>query len=305
MIRMRAVVLICIIFPVTLISGVSLAGEPMDVWVSILPQKYFAEKIAGGLAKVSVMVPPGANPATYEPKPAQMRRMARSKIFFSIGVPFEKVWLKRVAAVNPGMQVVQTDRGIDKREMSTGDHRGKRNLPEKNRSGASAGHGEAAVDPHIWLSPPLVKTQARSMADALIRIDPAHKGTYEINLKKFETEIDRLDLELKKVFEQNPHGAEFLVFHPSWGYFADTYGLKQISVETEGKAPSAAEMARLIRYCRDRGIRVVFVQPQFSARRAKTIAREIGGQVVFIDPLNKHWAKNLRSVAAKVAAALR
>ncbi len=295
MIRMRAVVLICIFLPMTLISGLSLAGEPMDVWVSILPQKYFAEKIAGGLAKVSVMVPPGANPATYEPKPAQMRRMARSKIFFSIGVPFEKVWLKRVAAVNPGMQVVQTDRGIDKRKMSTGDHPRKRNLSEENRSG----------DPHIWLSPPLVKTQARSMADALIRIDPAHKGTYEINLKKFETEIDRLDLELKKVFEQNPHGAEFLVFHPSWGYFADTYGLIQISVETEGKAPSAAEMAGLIRYCRDRGIRVVFVQPQFSARRAKTIAREIGGQVVFIDPLNKHWAKNLRSVAAKVAAALR
>ncbi len=295
MIRMRSVVLICIIYPVTLISGVSLAGEPLDVWVSILPQKYFAEKVTGGLARVSVMVPPGSNPATYEPKPAQMRRMARSKIFFSIGVPFEKVWLKRVAAVNPGMQVVQTDSGIDKREMSTGDYRGKRNLPGKTRSG----------DPHIWLSPPLVKTQARAMADALIRIDPAHKRTYEINLKKFETEIDRLDLELKKIFEQNPHGTEFLVFHPSWGYFADTYGLKQISVETEGKAPSAAEMAGLIRYCRGRGIRVVFVQPQFSARRAKTIAREIGGQVVFIDPLNKNWAKNLRSVAAKVAAALR
>ena len=295
MIRMRAVVLICIILPMTLISGVSLAGEPLDVWVSILPQKYFAEKVAGGLARVSVMVPPGSNPATYEPKPAQMRRMARSKIFFSIGVPFEKMWLKRVAAVNPEMQVAQTDSGIDKREMSTGDYRGKRNLPGKTQSG----------DPHIWLSPPLVKTQARAMADALIRIDPAHKRTYEINLKKFETEIDRLDLELKKIFEQNPHGAEFLVFHPSWGYFADTYGLKQISVETEGKAPSAAEMAGLIRYCRDRGIRVVFVQPQFSARRAKTIAREIGGQVVFIDPLNKNWAKNLRSVAAKVAAALR
>lgn len=295
MIRMRTVALICIIFPVTFISGVSLAGEPVDVWVSILPQKYFAEKVAGGLARVSVMVPPGANPATYEPKPAQMRKMARSKIFFSIGVPFEKVWLKRVAAVNPGMQIVQTDRGIDKREMSTGDHPGERNLPEKNRSG----------DPHIWLSPPLVKTQARAMADAFIRIDPAHKRTYEINLKKFETEIDRLDLELKKIFQQNPRGAEFLVFHPSWGYFADTYGLKQISVETEGKAPSAAEMAGLIMYCRDRGIRVVFVQPQFSARRAKTIAREIGGQVVFIDPLNKNWAENLRSVAAKVADALR
>lgn len=305
MIRKWVAALICLFVSVTLIFRVSWASEPLEIWVSILPQKYFLEKIAGGLAKVSVMVPPGANPTTYEPRPAQMRRMARSKIYFAIGVPFERVWLKKVAAVNPEMQVVHTDRAIKKRAMVSGHHHAERDPLKKRQPRGIRGHGETTMDPHIWLSPPLVKIQARVMADGLIRIDPTHKGMYEDNLKDFEAELDQLDSELRRIFKRKGQGREFLVFHPSWGYFADTYGLRQVSVETEGKEPSASEMAGLIRYCRDKGIRVILVQPQFSAKSAKTIAREIGAKVVFVDPLHERWVENLRSVAAEVEAALR
>lgn len=305
MIRKQVACLICLFASVVLISKISRCGETLEVWVSILPQKYFAEKIAGELANVSVMIPPGANPATYEPRPAQMGKMAGSKIYFAIGVPFERVWLKRISNVNPQMRVVQTDSAVQKRKMASGNHHAERNPLKKRKSEKIRSHGEAAMDPHIWLSPPLVKIQARAMADGFIEVDPTHKKIYENNLHNFEAEIDQLDSELRRKFERKGQRTEFLVFHPSWGYFADTYGLKQVPVETEGKEPSASEMAKLIRYCRDRGIGVIFVQPQFSAKRARTIAGEIGAKVVFVDPLHERWMENLRSVAAEMEAALR
>ncbi len=292
--RKGVAALICVSVLLALLSGVSWGSEPFEIWVSILPQRYFLERIAGRLAKVSVMVPPGASPATYEPKPAQMRRMARAKIFFAIGVPFERMWLKKIAAVNPEMEVIHTDRGIAKREMVSGHYH--REIGDLNKS---------APDPHIWLSPPLVKVQARVMADGLIRIDPTHRRIYENNLKAFEEELDRLDAGLRGMFDKKGERNEFLVFHPSWGYFADTYGLRQVAVETEGKEPSAYEMARLVRYCRDKGIKVILVQPQFSTKSAKAIAREIEAKVVFVDPLDEHWMENLRSVASEVKSALR
>lgn len=286
-------------------STASWARESIQVSVSIPPQKYFVERVAGDLAKVSVMVPPGANPAIYEPRPVQMKAIAHSKLYFAIGVPFERMWLDKIIAVNPQMQVVHTDMAVKKRELVSGHRHGEKNSFKKRKTGRTGGDKEVAMDPHIWLSPPLVRIQAGIIADALIKIDPGHKGTYQENLKAFEVDLDKLDADLRRIFEGRGEAAHFLVFHPSWGYFADTYGLRQVPVEVEGKEPSASEIARLIRYCRDKGIRVVFAQPQFSAKSAQTIAREIGGEVVFADPLHEDWMKNLRSVAAKVRAALR
>ncbi len=305
MIRKGVAALISLLAAVVLSSSPSWSKEPVDVWVSILPQKYFVERIAGKLARVSVMVQPGANPETYEPRPVQLKRMARSDIYFAIGVPFERVWLKRISALNPLIQVIRTDKDIKKREMVSRHHHGERNPLKKRHSKGDNGPGGPFMDPHVWLSPPLVKIQADVIADALIRIDPSNKGIYENNLRGFEAELDRLDSELRGIFTGTGQETEFLVFHPSWGYFADAYGLRQIAVETEGKEPSASDTARLIKYCRDKGIKLVFAQPQFSAKSAEIIAREIGGKVVFIDPLSERWMENLRAVARELKASLR
>ena len=275
------------------------------VTVSILPQKYFVEKIAGEAVTVSVMVAPGSNPAIYEPRPSQMSALAHSRIYFAIGVPFERVWLKKMKALNPEIQIVHTDRSIKKRAMAFRHHH-----DEENRQGKTiASHGNAhqgqGLDPHIWLSPALVKTQARVIKDALLRIDPAHNKVYNKGFEAFESELDQLDAEIREIFAHKGRGNEFLVFHPSWGYFAETYGLKQVPIEFEGKEPSAAEMAGLIQYARSKGIKVIFVQPQFSTKRAEVIAREIGARILIADPLHEHWMQNLREVARKFEAALR
>ncbi len=274
---------------ISFLSPVS-AENPLKVTVSILPQKYFVEKIGEDLIDISVMVPPGFSPATYEPKPKQMVKLTKSKIYFAIGVSFEAVWLKKFAGVNPEMRIIATQNGIEKIPMM-------RHLQDDERHRGKAVAHAGIKDPHIWLSPPLVMLQARNILNALMRGDPAHRKTYEDNYKKFISNVVDLDLKIRNQFTETDRGTRFMVYHPAWGYFAKAYGLIQIPVEMEGKKPTPKGLQQLILDAKRDGIKVVFVQPQFSTKSAQTIAKAIGGRVVFADPLAFDWAKNLLMVA--------
>jgi zinc transport system substrate-binding protein len=265
-----------------------------NVFVSISPQKYFVQKIGGDLVNVSVLVPAGASPHNFEPKPRQMAELSKSAVYFAVGIDFEKVWLKKIAAANPKMRIVHTDDGITKISMA--------GVHDEEKNGHD--HSSGSPDPHIWLSPSLVKSQARHILDALVAIDPGNRSKYEFNSVSFMKEIDELDAELKAFFASRK-GGQFMVFHPSWGYFAEAYGLVQVPVEIEGKDPKPAQLQKIIGHARERQIKVIFVQPQFSAKSAELLAREIGGQIVYTDPLTENWAGNLREVARKFGAAAR
>lgn len=281
------------------------ALDRTPVCVSILPQKTFLQQIGSNWVDVQVMVQPGASPATYEPKPKQMAALSKTKAYFAIGVPFEDAWLKKIAAANPKMKVVHTDHGIDKIPMAAHHHDDEKREHRKAddcRKGNQRDH--KGLDPHIWLSPPLVKTQARTVLTALQEIDPSHATVYEANYHRFVSTIDELDAQLQRTFA-GKKGLQFMVFHPAWGYFARTYGLEQVPVEIEGKDPKPAQLKELIEHARQNGIKVVFVQPQFSTKSAELVAKEIGGQVTFSNPLAEDWLTNLREVANKFNAALR
>ena len=269
------------------------AENPLKVTVSIVPQKYFVEKIAGDLVDTSVMVLPGANPATYEPKPQQMVALTRSEIYFAIGVPFERIWLKKFSSLNSEIMIVHTEDGIEKIPMK-GLHG---HVDENNHQGIK--------DPHVWLSPSLVKILSRNILIALKKADPAHRLTYETNYKTFMKELDDLDLKIRDVFMRRGAGVQFMVYHPSWGYFAKTYDLKQIPIEIEGKEPTPKELKSLIQHAKDEDVKVIFVQPQFSAKNANTIAKAIGGQVVIVDPMALNWMENLMKVAERFKRALK
>ncbi len=267
-------------------------AAPIHVFVSIVPQQYFVEQISGGLVTTTVMVPPGASPATYEPRPNQMKALADTKLYFAMGVPFESAWLPKIASANPDMKIVFTDRGIKKIPMVHHDHE------------AENDHHHDLADPHIWLSPPLVKIQAGHMLESLVEVDPDHAAIYRANYEVFLHKLDRLDADIRQILA-GYHGTRFMVFHPSWGYFASTYGLTQIPVEIEGKSPKLAQLQQLITKALRLEIKVIFAQPQFSRKSAQLIARAIGGQVVLADPLAAQWEKNLKDQATLFKAALK
>ncbi len=304
------IIWVSVVTAITLVLSVPAVGR-VAVFVSIIPQKYFVQQIGKNLVDIQVMVQPGANPATYEPRPRQMAAIARTQLYLSIGVPFENVWLNKIVSLNPNMRVVQTDHGIPKIPMADhhhhrrkADHQEADQHPENEDRQNENRRDSGMPDPHIWLSPPLVTIQARTILNALQKVDPVHRSDYEANYKVFISEISKLDVELKSMF-RGKHGLQFMVFHPAWGYFADTYDLKQIPVEIEGKNPKPAQLKQVIEWAKQNDINVIFVQPQFSAKSAEVIARGIGGQVVLADPLAEEWAENLRKVAREIEAALR
>lgn len=297
---MRQAIFLCIIFFLfTCFGSFCSAGDKPSVFVSILPQKYFVEQIAGDLVDVHVMVKPGASPATYEPKVSQMKKLSSCEIYFAIGVPFERAWLGRIAGVNPQMRIVRTDAGIEKRSME-------KHLHEQKGHAADEGHHheeserveEDGFDPHIWLSPVLVKQQAALIAASLKELLPEQATHLENNLAGFQKQLDALDAELHQILA-GKKGLRFMVFHPSWGYFAWNYGIEQIPIEIEGKGPKSSQLRELILFARAEGIKVIFAQPQFSSKSAGLVAREIDGQVISIDPLAEDWLANMKVVAKK------
>jgi len=268
------------------------AGDgKLNVVVSIVPQKYFVERIGGDYVSVSVMVEPGASPATYEPKPEQLKALSSAAVYFSIGVPFENAWLDKIAAANANMTMVDTIADIERMPMETHRHH-----EEEGEQESEHEHAEGAPDPHVWLSPQLVEVQSQAIYEALAELDPAHEAAYKVNMDAFLTDIDALEAEIEDTLSGLP-SAKFMVFHPAWGYFARDFGLEHIPVEVGGQEPSAQELAHLIKEAREENIRVVFAQPEFSTQDAETIAQEIGGEVLLISPLAPDWLENMRTVA--------
>jgi zinc transport system substrate-binding protein len=292
--------LLLILWPVIwLTTGTASAkSNPVVVFVSVLPQKTFVNKIGGDKVSVIVMVKPGYSPATYEPTPQQMARLSEAGIYFRIGSPFESVWMERIKAANPKMRIVDARKGIALREIED----------THDRTTQPHGQGKASdenglKDPHIWTSPPLVKHMSAHFKDVLISVDPGNRSFYEARFKEFSRELDRLDRDIRKRLAPLKN-RKFLVFHPSWGYFADRYGLVQIPIESEGKTPGAQTLSKVIDLAKKENIRVVLVQKQFQRRDAQIVAEAIGAKVVTVDPLAEDYADNLRRVANVLAEAM-
>jgi zinc transport system substrate-binding protein len=257
--------------------------------VSILPVKSFVQSIGGDNVDVTLMVLPGNSPHTYEPKPSQMRAVTKAQLYFAIGVEFEKVWLPKFRDLNPAMQVIDLSEGIEKLSMAAADHH------------KTEHHHDTAVDPHIWTSPRNVEVIARNIYKALSKADSAHEPYYRKNLERFLQKIVQTDTRIRELLSAKPKGTKFMVFHPSWGYFAKAYGLEQIPVEVEGKNPKPRELVSIIKAAKQAHISAIFTQPEFSDASAKVIAGELHIPVIKVSPLAADWAENLIRITKAIA----
>jgi zinc transport system substrate-binding protein len=264
---------------IALILVATMASASLSVAVSIAPQKWFVEQIMGE-GEITILVPTGASPATYAPKPSQLRAIKKATLYFTIGVPFEKNWLKRFQSINPKLKLIDTTKGIQKISMAHADDE----------------HKHKGLDPHVWLSPKRVKIQAKNILDALTKADATQAQIYHDNYNKLIQKIEALDHKIETILDPIKK-RKFIVFHPSFGYFANDYNLTQIAIEKEGKEPSLKYIKQLIDYAKAQEIKTLFVAPQFSQKAAKTIASQIKGNVVSIDPLAEDWERNLLEIA--------
>lgn len=272
-------------------------AEPLPIFVSILPQKHFVEQVGGEHVQVSVMVQPGHSPATYEPSLKQMTQISQARAYIRIGVPFENVWMPRLQKNNPQLRVVDARHNVKLIAMNEHEH-------EAAAPHHAHEHEHEALDPHIWLAPLLVVQMTQQIQHLLSELAPQQADVFARNAERFIGELKALDQTLKQQLS-SVKGQRFLVFHPSWGYFAKAYGLQQMAIEKEGKSPGTKRLQSIIEQAKAADIRVIFVQQQFSQRDAQTVAQAIDGEVIAVDPLAENYVQNLRKVAEVFAKALR
>lgn len=252
-----------------------------QITVSILPQKYFVEKIVGDKIKINVMVPSGASPETYEPQSSQMTELSNSGLYLKIGhLAFEHAWMEKIKATNPSINIIDISQNIELSDKHVHAHHGKKH---------------ELKDPHYWVSPRLVKLMSKNILEAIKTLDTANIKYYETNYLELIKEIDSLDQYITNKLDTLSK-RNFIIFHPALSYFAEDYKLNQIPIEFEGKSPSPTHIKTIIDEAKAKKISLILVQKQFDIENAQTIAKEINAKVVQIDPLSDEWEKNMRAI---------
>lgn len=242
------------------------------VSVSIPPQAFFVEKIAKDSVEINILISPNSNEHNVEFKPAVIKNLEKSKIYFLANLELEKILESKFKNTLKSVKIVNINDGISLLENDEHEH-------DKN-------------DPHTWLDPILVKTQAQNIYKALSQTFPQNKDFYAKNLENFLKELDDLNLTIKTNL-QNIKNREFIVYHPSWGYFAKRYNLIQIPVEIDGKEPKIKDLQKLIKTAKEHDIKVIFIQSGFPENSVKTLSKELDAKIVFINHLAKDWDKEL------------
>lgn len=260
-------------------------NEKKLVMVSILPQKYFVEQIAGTDFEIEVLVTPGASHETYDPTPQQMVKVGQAVLWIKNGhLAFEEQWEPKFLSTHSGLKVADWSKGI---ELISGIHH--------HHDDEEAEKHEAGTDPHYWLSPREALVLAQNTAEALAQISPDKKEEYRQNLSRLTTHLRTLD-SLATTQLAPFRGRSFMIFHPALTYFARDYGLNQIAIEKGGNAPTARGLKEFIDLAKKDQIKIILIQQQFDRENAETIAREIGARVIPFDPMAEDWEKNMKEI---------
>ncbi|MDD5127080.1 MAG: zinc ABC transporter substrate-binding protein [Dehalococcoidales bacterium] len=253
------------------------AAERLGVVVTLPPLADFVEKVGGDKVTVSIMVPPGANPHTYEPTPSQMVNVSKSQVYVKVGtgVEFELVWMDKILNQNRELVVIDCSDGVALRNN----------------------------DPHIWNSPVLAQNMVTNIAEGLARVDAPNSAYYRDNTTRYLRELDALDQAIQEKFAGYAN-RNFIVYHPAFGYLAADYRLTEIAIEQEGHETTPRGIQESIDLARQLNIRYIFVAEQFPTMQAEAIAREIGGEIVFLNSLPRDYIAGVRSVVDAISAEL-
>ena len=291
-------VLISALFVLILMACGDKRADERIVSVTIEPQRYFAEKIAGDKFKINCVVPAGQSPETYDPTPRQMVQIGQSEAYLQIGyIGFEQVWMQKIRENNPDLTIFDVSKGMQfVKETEEGDHRHEGHEADSGHHHRHAG----GIDPHIWSSVEGARVVAWNTLNAFIELDKENTEYYWKNYNDLLAEIDKTEAEIKRLLDPL-NDRTFIIYHPALTYFAAEFELVQLCIEMEGKEPSPAQLKQLVMTAREHRAKVVFIQQEFDQKNAELIAEETGCRLVKINPLDYHWNTELIHIAKALA----
>jgi zinc transport system substrate-binding protein len=280
-----SLIVLGLLIPFSSCTQVNKADDRIGIVVSIAPQADFVEAVGGDRVRATVMVPPGADPHTYEPTPGQLVALSQARMYAELGsgLEFELAWMDKISQQNKQMLIIDCSKGVPLMEGG-----------EDNQEGTLEGH-QGGTDPHIWLSPKDAEVMVDNIAAGLMAIDPVNESYYAKGRDSYVAKLEALDKDIKGGLAGITN-RRFIVFHPAWAYFAAEYNLEEIPIEIGNKEPSAKDIANVVQEAREFDIKIIFTEPEFNPRSAEVIAQEINGKVVFIDPLARDYINNMQLV---------
>jgi len=247
---------------------------------SLPPLAWLVEQVGGERVAVTVLLPPGSSPHTFEPSPRQLAAFDEADLFVAVGHPdlaFEHRQVERLLRQRPDLAVVRL-----------------------------AGEDDVDApgsDPHLWLDPRRMDEAAQRLAATLSRLDPRGAVLYRSRLAALRADLTALDRRLADRLGSAPRH-RFFVQHPAWGPLAAAYGLDQVALEHEGKEPSPKLLVQRIEEGRAAGVTTIFVERGAAQRAARVFAAETGAEIVVLDPLAADWAAEMQRTADALARAL-
>lgn len=273
----RLLFILSIILLLILIS-IPTSAEDLKIAVTIVPQKQFVNSITNGDSDVVVMIPPGYSPGNYAPRPSELTKLSDAQIYFSMGVPADiQNILPKLNQFNPELKIVDLAKLVAKK------------YPD--RTFANGGR-----DPHIWLSPKRVIRMVEIMRDEIIKIDPENEELYKNNTGRYIEKIKETDQKIKEILKDKK-SSYMLVYHPSFGYFAEEYNLKMVAIEKDGKKAAPKQLQEIIDFAKENNIKRIYHQAEIDSRQTKAIAEEIGAKLIELDPLAGDYLDNLVKMA--------
>ncbi|MCL1836104.1 MAG: zinc ABC transporter substrate-binding protein [Treponema sp.] len=274
---------------------VSHNGQPEKpvVAVSILPQAWFVSRIGGGRTEALVLAGPGQNPHSYEPTPRQISGLSQAGAWILSGAEFEISLRPKIEKLFPSLPIVDGTAGVIFRQLEDHNDDDDDDDGHNHDHHGGSGHFPHDIDRHTWLGCEPAKILAAHIRDALASADPAGAEHYAENCRLLVQEIDDEFAALREDLAPL-HGKNIFVYHPSFGYFLDEFGIRQQAVETGGKSPGPRDLNRLIALAKEEQPAAIFVQAQFPTSAAKTVADAVGAELISLDPLAPDWLENIR-----------
>ncbi|HOJ34891.1 MAG TPA: zinc ABC transporter substrate-binding protein [Candidatus Hydrogenedentes bacterium] len=270
-------------FSITEVYAASDSGSLL-VFVSIVPQTYILERIGAPYVKVEALVPASQDPHTFTVTPQKMLDLTRARAYFTIGMPFEERLREKLSGANQQLVFYDMAEGVYEADHSHDhDH-------DHDREHS------CSEDPHIWLAPPLLVKISQNSLSALCEMDPMHRDIYQANARRLLEDIEQCHQEISQQLALHK-GKAFYIYHPDLGWFAETYGLRQETIQASGKPPSAKYLVGVIQKAQKDKARVIFVQPQFETSTAEKVAQAVGAKLISFNPMEKDILLNLRHFA--------
>lgn len=246
-------------------------GGKLPVVASFYAMKEITQAIGGDKVDVRTLIPEGTEPHEFQPTTRSMKDLSRARVLVIQGLGMEP-WAEEMVKAAENKDLVQV---VAAQQVQPIQNEEKEEIRE---------HGQ--YDPHAWLSPSCAQLEARAIADGLANADPANRAYYEANADKFIARLQTLEDKYKEKFRQ-VHRKDFVTGHAAFAYVCRDFGLEQSSVEgvfASGE-PNARQLAALVEFCRERGVKTIFTEAAVSPKTSQSLAREVGAKVVPIHTL--------------------